>query len=84
MITGYEITCANKNRNGLLVRLGGENWSMGIQDAVTKLVSQQIRFYLHVDGKPIEVGIRGDGSDSYLVLEPDGFPLHQIMDLQSC
>jgi hypothetical protein len=84
MMTGYEITCVNKNRNGLLVRIGGENWSLGIYDAVTKLISQQIRFYIHADGNDIEIGIRGEGSDAYLALEPDGFPVHQLMDLQSC
>jgi hypothetical protein len=84
MMAGYEITCANKNRIGLLVRIGGTNWSLSLQEALTKLLSQEIRFYLMVNGKPTEVGIRGEGTDAYLALEPDGYPLHRITDLQSC
>ncbi len=83
-MSGYEITCANKNQNGLLTRVGGDNWSLGIQEAMTKLLSQQLRFYVQVDGTPTEVGIRGDGSETYLVLEPNGYPLHQLTSLQSC
>ncbi|MFN8371443.1 MAG: hypothetical protein U0694_00990 [Anaerolineae bacterium] len=84
MMSGYEITCANKNPNGMLVRIGGDNWSMGIRDAVTKLISHQIRFYIRLDGSPLEIGIRGDGADAYLIVEPEGLPLHQVSQLQSC
>jgi hypothetical protein len=43
MMSGLEITCVNKDRRGLIMRIGGENWSISIQDAITKLLSKQVR-----------------------------------------
>ena len=83
-MSGLEITCVNKDRRGLIMRIGGENWSISIQDAITKLLSKQVRMYVRIDDSFAAVGVRGDGSDTYLALEPDGFPLHKIDGLQSC
>lgn len=59
-------------------------WSLDIREAVVKIMSAQIRLYIQVKGQFVEIGIRGDGSDSFLVLEPDGFPLHNLPDFPSC
>lgn len=83
-MSGFEITCANKNRSGSIIRVGGEGWSLAIGDAVTKLLSNQIRLTIRADGNMVDVGIRGSGTDAYLAIEPDGFPLHQLADLPSC
>jgi hypothetical protein len=82
-MSGFEITCINKNARGLLVRIGGEGWSLGIHEAVVKIVSNQMRFLIHTNGKSIQVGVRGEGFEAYLVLEPDGFPLHNL-NFPSC
>lgn len=84
MISGFEITCANKNYRGVIVRIGGQGWSMDLRDAIVKVVNKQLRLNVRVNGTPVEVGVRGDGFDSYLALEPDGFPLHDLTDLPSC
>jgi hypothetical protein len=83
-VSGFEITCANKNRSGSIVRVGGVGWSLAIADAITKLLSSQIRLTIRIDGNMADVGIRGNGPDAYLAIEPDGFPLHQLADLPSC
>jgi hypothetical protein len=31
----------------------------------------------------VQVGVRGEGFDAYFVLEPDGFPLHNL-NFPSC
>jgi hypothetical protein len=84
MLSGYEVTCANKNQRGIITRVGGVGWSLDIREAVVKIMSAQIRLYIQVKGQFVEIGIRGDGSDSFLVLEPDGFPLHNLPDFPSC
>lgn len=84
MNSGFEITCVNKNRMGMITRIGGNNWSFEIHEAIVKIVSNQLRFNIRVDGRYTEVGIRGDGSNAYLALEPDGFPLHNMAGLPSC
>ena len=84
MTSGLEITCINKDQRGLIIRIGGENWSLSIHEAITKLLSEQVRMYIRTDDAFATVGVRGDGAESYLVLEPDGFPLHNVASLQSC
>lgn len=84
MPSGFEITCANKNYRGIIVRIGGEGWNMETRDAIVKIVNKRLRLSIRVNGTSIEVGVRGDGIDSYLALEPDGRPLHDLTDLPSC
>lgn len=81
---GFEITCANKNPNGVIVRVGGQGWSLAIHEAIVKMVSGQIRLSILVGNAVYDVGIRGDGEDAYLVLEPEGKPLHDLDGLRSC
>ena len=82
-MSGFEITCINKNSRGLVVRIGGSGWSLGAHDAIVKVISNQIRFTIRVNGTIVQVGVRGEGFDAYLVLEPDGFPLHNL-NFPSC
>lgn len=81
---GFEITCVNKNARGLIVRVGGVGWSMPVHNAIVSLISQQLRLHIRVNDTFRDVGVRGDSFDSYLVLEPDGVPLHDLPDLASC
>lgn len=83
-MSGFEITCGNKDAGGTLVRVGGDGWSMAIHDAIVKLVSGQVRLFISIGEEAIDIGVRGEGSSSYLALEPDGYPLHQVIDLASC
>lgn len=83
-MSGYEITCANKNLRGEIMRIGGKGWTLTAREAIVKIISQQLRLNIYVDGQLFEVGVRGDGPDTYLVVEPDGFPLHNLIDLRSC
>ena len=83
-MSGFEIACVNKDQRGLIVRVGGDGWSMPIQKAITDVISNQLRLYIRVDAQFFEIGVRGEGFDSYLALEPDGLPLHELTDLPSC
>lgn len=83
-MSGFEITCTNKNPNGMIVRIGGQGWSLSVYEAIAKLVSQQVRLNLLLDDQYVEIGVRGEGSNAFLVLEPDGKPLHEIRDLTGC
>jgi hypothetical protein len=83
-MSGYEITCANRDQNGMIIRIGGEGWSLSVQDAITKLVSQQLRVFVRAENTFTDVGVRGEGSNAYLALEPDGYPLHNLSELPSC
>lgn len=82
-MSGFEITCINRNAQGLIVRIGGAGWSLGTHEAIIKLISQQLRLMVMVDGKLVAVGVRGEGFDAFLALEPDGFPL-QAVPIASC
>jgi hypothetical protein len=82
-MSGFEITCANKNSRGRVVRIGGEGWSLGVHEAIVKIVSNQLRFTIYVDGDLVQLGVRGEGFDAYLALEPEGSPLHDL-DIPSC
>jgi hypothetical protein len=84
MMSGFEITCANKNQRGLIVRIGGQGWSMEARDAIKKIMSNQVRLRIRVNEAFTDIGIRGEGFDAYLVLEPEGFALHDLNDLPSC
>lgn len=83
-MSGFEITCVNKDQRGLIIRVGGVGWSMPIQRAITEIVTGQLRMYIRDDARFFDIGVRGEGSDSYLTLEPDGFPLHELTNLSSC
>jgi hypothetical protein len=83
-MTGLEITCANKDQHGAILRIGGDGWSMSIHDAITKLLARELRAYVRSGNTFAAVGLRGDGADAYLALEPDGVPLHDLTSLPSC
>jgi len=83
-MSGFEITCANRNQAGLIVRVGGADWSLSIHEAVMKIMTAQVRLYIEVDGKTFDVGVRGEGSNAYLMLERDETPLHTLIGLPSC
>lgn len=82
-MSGFEITCINRDFRGRVTRIGGEGWSLGTHEAIVKVISNQIRFTIRINGKPVQVGVRGEGFDAYLVLEPDGFALHNL-NFPSC
>jgi hypothetical protein len=84
MVSGYQITCANKNPNGMIVRVGGRGWSLSLNEAIMKLVAKQIRLHIRQGNEFIDIGVRGRGTDAYLVLEPDERPLHEVVGLPSC
>jgi len=84
MMSGFEITCANKNPAGLIVRVGGDGWSYENHEAIKKILTGQLRLKIRIDHQEREVGVRGDGTHTYLALEPDEFPLHDLHDLPSC
>jgi hypothetical protein len=84
MMSGFEITCANKSPGGQVIRVGGEGWSYETHEAIKKILTQQIRLKIRVDEQEMEVGVRGQGTHAYLVVEPDGYPLHDLHDLPSC
>jgi hypothetical protein len=81
---GFQITCANRDTSGAILRLGGDGWTLSIHEAIVKLLSQQMRLHILVDGRFMDVGIRGEGFNAYLVTEPDGLPLHNLISLPSC
>ncbi len=83
-MSGFEITCANKTPGGVITRVGGNGWSLDTREAIMKILSQQIVIYIRADNQLIQIGVRGQGSDAYLALEPDGYPLHGLTDLPSC
>ena len=83
-MSGFEITCINKDQRGAMVRLGGAGWSMQVHDAIVKLISHQLRLYIRVDDTFFDVGVRGDGFAAYLVLEPEGFALNELSSVASC
>jgi hypothetical protein len=83
-LSGFEITCANKNQQGVIVRLGGQGWSLSLHEAVLGIVQNQLRLCILIGNEYFDIGIRGDGNDSYLVLEPEGKPLKEVAGLVSC
>lgn len=82
--SGFQITCANKNQNGTIVRVGGSGWSLSLHEIIVKIISNQRRYSIYIGDTQYEIGVRGDGGNAYLVLEPDGKPLSEIDGLQSC
>lgn len=84
MTSGFQITCVNKNRLGVIFRVAGDGWSMSIRDAIAQLASERIRLVVLLDNKYVEVGVRSKNSDVYLALEPDGTPLDELEGLPSC
>jgi hypothetical protein len=83
MTTGFHITCANKNRGGTIIRVGGPGWSMSVQDAIMQILTGRLRLTLLMDNVYHDIGVRGDGPHAFLALEPDGKPLHDL-ELPSC
>lgn len=83
-LISYEIMCANKNVQGVILRIGGDGWSLSLHEAVVKVINKELQLFIRVNGKSARVGIRGEGYDAYLVVESDGYPLHQLTDLPSC
>jgi len=84
MASGYEVTCANKNQNGTIVRVGGAGWSLSCQEAIHRIIARQLRLYIFIGDEAFTIGIRGEGNNAYLALEPDGRALHTIVELPSC
>ncbi len=65
------------------MRVGGQGWSAAIHEVIVQIISQQARFFVQVGDNFVEVGVRGDGFDAYLALEPDGVALHNL-NIPSC
>lgn len=84
MSTGFQITCANKNLNGTIVRVGGSGWSLSHNDAIIKISENQLRLHIFIGDESFDIGVRRDGKDVYLVLEPEGKALHEVEGLMSC
>jgi hypothetical protein len=84
MPSGFPVTCANKNQQGVIVRVGGPGWSLPPQEAIQKIDSNQLRLYILIGNEYAEIGVRGTGFDAYLALEPSGTPLSEVAELQSC
>lgn len=84
MPSGYQITCANKNQNGTIVRVGGPDWALSHYNVIIRIKENQLRFHIFIGDDSFDIGIRGDGCDAYLVLEPEGKALHEVEELKSC
>lgn len=84
MLSGLEITCANKNQNGTIVRIGGSGWSMSQTDAIRKLIMNHITLNISIGDETFQVRVAGEGQDTYLVLEPGGKLLSEVEQLLSC
>lgn len=83
-MSGFEITCVNKNPNGMIVRIGGQGWSLSVNEAISKLISHQVRLNLLLDGQYVDIGVQGEGTNAFLTLEPAGKSLHEIKNLPGC
>jgi hypothetical protein len=84
MVSGFQITCANRNANGAIVRVGGQGWSLSTREAIVKISSQQLHLNIRIGNDYFDIGVRGDGTNAYLVLEPDARPLHAVTEIPSC
>lgn len=84
MSSGFQVTCANKNRNGTIIRLGGPGWSLSHHEVIQKISSNQLRLHIYIGYTCFDIGVRGDGDDAYLVLEPEGIALASVEELFSC
>jgi hypothetical protein len=84
MVSGFSVTCANKNHNGEIVRVGGQGWSLSKHEAVVKILSKQLRLHIRLDDGNFDIGVRGEGTSAFLVLEPNEIPLHSVEGLPSC
>lgn len=84
MASGFQVTCANKNWQGVIVRVGGPGWSLSLQEAIQKIDGQQLRLHIFIGDEAFDIGIRVADNDAYLVLEPDAKPLSEVLELKSC
>ncbi|GAB4528968.1 MAG: hypothetical protein OHK0046_48440 [Anaerolineae bacterium] len=84
MPTGFQVTCANKNQQGVIVRVGGPGWSLSLPEAIQKIDGQQLRLHIFIGDEAFDIGVRGSGNNAYLVLEPDAKPLSDVAELKSC
>ena len=84
MVSGLEILCVSKNYAGSIVQISGDGWSLTTREAIMQILNKQLRLNIRVDGIYHDVGLRGEGFDTYLATEPDGFPLHNLTDLPAC
>ena len=84
MPSGYQITCANKNQSGIIVRVGGPGWALSHYNVIIRIIENQLRFHIFIGDDSFDIGVRGDGRDAYLVLEPEGKALHEVEGLKSC
>ena len=67
-MTGWQITCANRDQRQQLVRVGGDGWSMTIREVITGVISRQTRLYIRVKEYFHDVGVRGERIDAYLFI----------------
>ena len=81
---GFQITCANKNQSGTIVRVGGHGWSLSHHEAIHKIIGNQLRLYIFIGDDYFDIGVRREGNYAYLVLEPDGKALNEVEELMSC
>ncbi|MEQ8672110.1 MAG: DUF3892 domain-containing protein [Aggregatilineales bacterium] len=82
--SGFHITCANKHPNGTIVRVGGDGWTLDLHEAISQLDGRRIRLTILIGNAYFDIGIREHDNTAYLVLEPDGKPLHEVDGLNSC
>lgn len=83
-LSGFSITCANKNQSGKIIRIGGQGWSLEIRDALKRIIDNTIKLNITIGNSTYYIGIRGNGDNIYAVLEPGGKRLDDIDGLHSC
>lgn len=83
-MSGYEITCVNKDQRGFIFRVGGSGWSLSLKEAVVKIVTNQIRLHIFWNDEYKEIGVCGEGQDAFLCLADDSTSLHLLEGLPSC
>jgi hypothetical protein len=84
MASGFHVTCANKNQQGDIVRVGGLGWSLSAQEAIQQLSRNALRLYIVIGDESFDIGVRGTGNHAYLALEPDAKLLSEVSELKSC
>ena len=83
-MSGFHVTCINRNPAGLIIRIGGADWSMSLAEAISGLVYKRLRLTILIGNEYFDIGLRGQGSNTYLVVEPEGKALAVIEGLYSC
>lgn len=85
MSNRYEVTRIDKtdrhNPHERIHRIGGTNWELSQEAAISGILTKKWEFFVSRYGKPVDVIVEYKNNHPYLTTQPDGITQNNLLSL---